>query len=77
MKRFPRASYLRDQLHRLFVTAMLALAALALLGKAAHAQTSCGDITDPPDAVHEDRVAVTLPEWLPRPLPDVNPAPLR
>lgn len=42
MKRFPKASYIRDQLHRVFVTAMLALAALALLGKAAHAQP-CSD----------------------------------
>lgn len=60
MKRFARWSRLRDQLHRLFVTAMLALAALALLGKAAHAQTSCGDITNQPHAECEDRVDAAL-----------------
>ena len=37
MKRFD-APYIRHQLHRLFVASMLAVAALALLGKAAHAQ---------------------------------------
>jgi len=55
MKRFPKASYIRDQLHRLFVTAMLALAALALLGKAAHAQ-ACGDLGDVPSVVLDDYV---------------------
>jgi hypothetical protein len=42
MRRFPNASTIRYQLHRIFVTAMLAVAVLALLGKAAHAQ--CRDI---------------------------------
>jgi hypothetical protein len=50
MKRFPKAPYLLDRLHRLFVTAMLALAALALLGKAAHAQ--CSDPDDAPAGVY-------------------------
>jgi hypothetical protein len=36
--RFPKASVIRYQLHRLFVTAMLAVAALALLGKVARAE---------------------------------------
>jgi hypothetical protein len=49
MRRFPNASTIRYQLHRIFVTAMLAIAVLALLGKAAHAQ--CGDIDDQPDDV--------------------------
>jgi hypothetical protein len=44
MKRFD-ARTIRHQLHRLFVTTMLALAALSLLGKVAHAQsdTLCGE----------------------------------
>lgn len=50
MKRFPKAPYVLDRLHRLFVTAMLALAALALLGKAAHAQP-CGVIDEQPEEV--------------------------
>jgi hypothetical protein len=44
MKRLD-ARTIRYQLHRLFVTTMLALAALALLGKVAHAR-AC----DPPPA---------------------------
>jgi hypothetical protein len=49
MKRFD-ASYIRHQLHRLFVASMLAVAALALLGKAAHAQ--CSDPDDAPVGVY-------------------------
>ena len=49
MKRFD-AAYIRHQLHRLFVASMLAVAALALLGKAAHAQP-CGVIDEQPEEV--------------------------
>jgi hypothetical protein len=49
MKRFD-ASYIRHQLHRLFVASMLAVAALALLGKAAHAQP-CSDPDEAPTGV--------------------------
>lgn len=38
MKRFPNASYLRYQLQRAFLAAMLAVAALALLSEAVHAK---------------------------------------
>ena len=51
MKRFPNASTIRHQLHRIFVTAMLAVAVLALLGKAAHAE-ACGNLSDPSEAVY-------------------------
>jgi hypothetical protein len=49
MKRFSTVSF-RYQLHRAFVAAMLGVAALALLGKAAHAQ-ACGDPEAVPEAV--------------------------
>jgi hypothetical protein len=58
MKRLPSASTIRYQLHRLFVTVLLAVAALALLGKAAHAQESCGGVGDQPEAVLDDMVDV-------------------
>ena len=58
MKRFPSASTLRYQLHRVFVTTLLAIAALALLGKAAHAQESCGVVADQPEAVFDDMIGV-------------------
>jgi len=50
MKRFPNTSTIRYQLQRVFVAAMLAVAVLALLGKAAHAQP-CGEIESAPEAV--------------------------
>jgi len=49
MKRFANPRYVRYQLHRLFVTALLAVAALALIGKAAHAQ--CGNFVAVPGDV--------------------------
>jgi len=52
MKRFD-ASYIRHQLHRLFVASMLAVAALALLGKAAHAQPCVGTLEDTPDEIFD------------------------
>jgi hypothetical protein len=51
MKRFPDASVIRYQLHRLFVTAMLAVAALALLAEVARAQTFCGEPEEQPAAL--------------------------
>jgi len=42
MKRFPTRFDLRYQLHRIFVATMLAVAVLALLNEAVHAQTSPG-----------------------------------
>lgn len=62
MRRFPNASTIRYQLHRIFVTALLAVAVLALLGKAAHAQ--CGNIGDQPDEVlgiYSDRFEPYVP----------------
>jgi hypothetical protein len=55
MKRFPSATTIRYQLHRLFVTALLAIAAVALLGKAAHAQ-ACGDVGDVPATFLDDYI---------------------
>jgi hypothetical protein len=52
--RFPKSATVRDSLHRLFVTTLLALAAFALLGKAAHAQQSCGPLGAQPEAVFID-----------------------
>ena len=49
MRRF---SNVRHQLHRVFVTALLGLAVLALLGKAAHAQ-ACGNILEQPEDVYD------------------------
>jgi hypothetical protein len=60
MRRF---SNVRHQVHRLFVTALLGLAVLALLGKAAHAQ-ACGDILEQPESVYEtflNTLAITFP----------------
>jgi type IV secretory pathway TrbL component len=60
MRRF---SSVRHQLHRVFVTALLALAVLALLGKAAHAQ-ACGSIGEQPEAVYDtflNSLAITFP----------------
>ena len=51
MRRFANASHIRHQLHRIFVTAMLAVAVLALLSKAAHAQ-ACGNFSETPEAVY-------------------------
>jgi hypothetical protein len=53
MRRFPNASTIRYQLHRIFVTAMLAVAVLALLGKAAHAQCGAASAKAFADAIPE------------------------
>lgn len=61
MKRFPNfpnPSWIRFQLERAFVAALLAVAVFALLGKAAHAQQSCGDITEQPETVYSDMLDI-------------------
>ena len=63
MKRID-ARTIRYQLHRLFVTALLAVAALALLGKAAHAQP-CASLAGVPDDLHDFYVAQLTPLLLP------------
>jgi hypothetical protein len=63
MRRFSNASDVRHHVHRLFVTALLALAVLALIGKAAHAQ-ACGSILEQPEEVYDTflgQLAITFP----------------
>jgi hypothetical protein len=61
MKRAPNflnASWIRFQLERACVTALLVVALFALLGKAAHAQQSCGDISEQPETVYSDMLDI-------------------
>lgn len=58
--RFSQTSTSRH-LRRLFLTALLALPAFALLAEPARAQESCGDIQDQPEAVLDDMLAALDP----------------
>jgi hypothetical protein len=56
----PNASWIRFQLERACVTALLAVALFALLGKAAHAQQS-RDIAERPEIVVETCLEGVVP----------------